>query len=158
MDTYCPSGDNCCEDHGGMGCENQECQDAVCSLDPTCCNVVWDNICVNIANEVCAPEFNVDETAKASLILGDGPEWLPASCNNIGELCNTDQCGGNAICVAPTDDTGGLGICADINDGAIAVQTCDTNGQDDCDNPESVCIDRAIDFCLSPSLMCPDQS
>jgi len=93
--------------------------------------------------------------------VGDGPPWLPAACNNIGELCNTDQCGGNAVCVQ-VDDTvpnGGLGICADINDGAIQVLVCATNGQPDCAAiPDSVCVNTGIDFCLTPSLMCPDLS
>lgn len=54
--------------------------------------------------------------------------------------------------------SGGLGICADINDGAIAVQLC-LGGQEDCnETPDSVCVNTGTDFCLTPSLMCPDLS
>jgi hypothetical protein len=50
---------NCCTDHGGLGCDNQVCEDAVCSFDLFCCTDLWDAICAdeaqNVVNCGCCP-------------------------------------------------------------------------------------------------------
>ncbi|MCP3903081.1 MAG: hypothetical protein GY715_05535 [Planctomycetes bacterium] len=57
------------------GCDDLECQDAVCELDPFCCDVWWDPICVRQATflcpTVCAPVFCVgsnDDACDASFL------------------------------------------------------------------------------------------
>lgn len=44
---------NCCIEHGGTGCTDPTCEDFICSFDPFCCNVEWDDICVDEAEDFC---------------------------------------------------------------------------------------------------------
>ena len=39
--------------NGSPGCENGACEDAVCAVDPFCCNVTWDSICASEAATIC---------------------------------------------------------------------------------------------------------
>lgn len=44
---------NCLEAHGGLGCDNAECESAVASIDPFCVDVSWDSICAEEAMYEC---------------------------------------------------------------------------------------------------------
>jgi hypothetical protein len=46
---YC----DCCEPQDTPGCSDQGCEDAVCSFDSFCCNVVWDQLCADEAATTC---------------------------------------------------------------------------------------------------------
>ena len=46
------SGD-CYTDTGTPGCDNQECCELICALDPFCCETSWDAICATAATENC---------------------------------------------------------------------------------------------------------
>ncbi len=48
---------NCVEAHGGIGCDNAECEAAICAIDPFCCNVAWDGICQAEALDICVPDI-----------------------------------------------------------------------------------------------------
>jgi hypothetical protein len=37
------------------GCNNSACCEAVCLIDPFCCDFEWDEICVEVAVAVCDP-------------------------------------------------------------------------------------------------------
>jgi hypothetical protein len=50
--STCPSDGGCLEPHGNPGCSNQECCEAICGLDPFCCDS-WDATCVAYANASC---------------------------------------------------------------------------------------------------------
>jgi hypothetical protein len=39
-------GHNCCQTGHGAGCSNPAIQACVCAVDPFCCDIEWDNICV----------------------------------------------------------------------------------------------------------------
>jgi hypothetical protein len=63
-DNFCVTGANqrCCGGsltpscfvvHPTPGCDFDSCCDAVCVQDPSCCNVDWDQACVNQANAIC---------------------------------------------------------------------------------------------------------
>ena len=43
----------CDEPHGGFGCIVDECCEAVCDVDPNCCEIGWDEFCVVISEEIC---------------------------------------------------------------------------------------------------------
>jgi len=47
---------NCCSDAGGshMGCDDPECEGIVCGMDPFCCQVNWDSICISEAEQYCS--------------------------------------------------------------------------------------------------------
>ena len=50
----CPGEGSCFEPNGTPGCEDETCCAAVCLQDPSCCDVGWDEACVQAAGELCA--------------------------------------------------------------------------------------------------------
>lgn len=46
----------CCEDHGGLGCEDVGTAQCVCALDPFCCEVSWDRVCIDLSISNCDNE------------------------------------------------------------------------------------------------------
>jgi hypothetical protein len=64
---------NCTEAHGGIGCEQLECEASVCALDPFCCNVAWDGLCALEALDICVPDICIglpSDTAPEALFPG----------------------------------------------------------------------------------------
>ena len=49
----CPPSDHDCLTTGGPGCTDIACCEQVCAVDPFCCDVAWDGLCVNQANQIC---------------------------------------------------------------------------------------------------------
>ncbi|HMN97616.1 MAG TPA: thrombospondin type 3 repeat-containing protein [Phycisphaerales bacterium] len=49
----CLAADHGCLTTGGPGCTDLSCCDLVCAIDPFCCDVQWDSICVTGAIELC---------------------------------------------------------------------------------------------------------
>ena len=50
----CGGPGNCFAPHGGQGCVNTSCCEAVCAEDPFCCTNSWDQVCVNRAINLCS--------------------------------------------------------------------------------------------------------
>ena len=50
---YTQDGSDCCIAHLGVGCNVQQCQNAVCEADSFCCNVSWDEKCASQALDLC---------------------------------------------------------------------------------------------------------
>lgn len=57
-----PAAGHCCQPHATPGCGQAACCMEVCAVDPFCCEVAWDGICVNEGNDIncfacgcCAP-------------------------------------------------------------------------------------------------------
>lgn len=48
-----PPGEDCCEVHEPPGCDDQDCEDAVCAVDGFCCDTTWDASCVDHAEDLC---------------------------------------------------------------------------------------------------------
>ena len=44
---------DCVEANGTPGCENGDCEAAVCAVDSFCCDVFWDGICADEAEVIC---------------------------------------------------------------------------------------------------------
>jgi hypothetical protein len=44
---------DCCTSNVTPGCNEPTCCDAVCAVDPFCCDVVWDQKCANTADDLC---------------------------------------------------------------------------------------------------------
>jgi hypothetical protein len=50
----CPGDGDCCEDNGTPGCDDAECCNWICdAVDPFCCDVFWDTLCVREAHAFC---------------------------------------------------------------------------------------------------------
>jgi hypothetical protein len=45
---------DCCAEHGNPGCDDEQVEQCVCNEDYVCCVDPWDDICVDIAMNVCA--------------------------------------------------------------------------------------------------------
>ena len=41
-----PEKGSCCANNDSAGCDNSECEEAVCAVNPSCCEVAWDALCV----------------------------------------------------------------------------------------------------------------
>jgi hypothetical protein len=62
---------DCCEPHGGMGCDEDECEDVVCQADPECCDVSWDDDCAALGSSLCCAYLCENNPDRA--VSGDGP-------------------------------------------------------------------------------------
>jgi hypothetical protein len=49
----CPGDGDCFVEHGTPGCDDSKCCDAVCKIEPFCCDSEWDDECVDVAFEEC---------------------------------------------------------------------------------------------------------
>lgn len=52
----CPGNGECFVAHNSGGCSDPYCCNAVCGVDPSCCNERWDSSCVTAARELCEPQ------------------------------------------------------------------------------------------------------
>jgi hypothetical protein len=60
-DSSCPNAAHACNTTGTPGCANETCCNAVCAIDPFCCDVQWDGICVDEAIDLgCASPKSCD--------------------------------------------------------------------------------------------------
>lgn len=49
-----PHPSDCCFQNGNPGCSDTTCEDTICSIDEFCCEDVWDETCVDQAEELCS--------------------------------------------------------------------------------------------------------
>lgn len=71
-----PQSGDCFQANGTPACDDTACCDAVCDVDPRCCEVVWDAICVAVAQAAC----------------GGGCEIMPAD----GSILEAERCGASS--------------------------------------------------------------
>jgi hypothetical protein len=89
-----PFAGSCEISHGEPGCDDPACCDVICVIDPFCCDVAWDSICVNEALKLCSAGSSVanDECFQAfPIVAGDttfstvgattSPILLPPECD-----------------------------------------------------------------------------
>jgi hypothetical protein len=67
---------NCCVAGSGPFCNDADCCNAVCSVDPFCCSTQWDSICADEASGICAicavdPPANDDCFGAETILDGD---------------------------------------------------------------------------------------
>lgn len=77
----------CCESTGLPGCNDVDCCNIICSIDPYCCDIAWDGICANEASalcDICGASSNPACTADSGdcCVSNDTP-----GCNDV-ECCN----------------------------------------------------------------------
>ena len=49
----CAGTGDCCVANPTPGCDDPTCCDTVCSVDAFCCEIVWDQVCANLAHDFC---------------------------------------------------------------------------------------------------------
>ncbi len=83
-----PAAGDCCDANGTPGCDDTECCQAVCAVDPYCCDVQWDSICVLEACDLC------DATCECERELCTNPLKCPPGAIFENEPCGDDFNGG----------------------------------------------------------------
>jgi len=163
---------DCCDVHSQPGCDFMACEDVVCLVDPYCCEVTWDYICANEAEDDClvcgahpncgngalAPDEECDDGNPFS---GDGCSsgcQLEPACDCClpdasGPGCSSGACGALVCAVAPACCSGSwAAACADL---AGTLCTCCSAGCGDgtldpteqCDDGNLDPGDGCSDFC-----------
>ncbi|MBL9119259.1 MAG: hypothetical protein JNL80_05010 [Phycisphaerae bacterium] len=94
----CPGVGDCCETHASIGCTDEQCCDAVCILDASCCETGWDAICVNLVEDncpgLCGPVCG-DTVCEPGETWPECPECPPVvSCPGSGDCCQTHASAG----------------------------------------------------------------
>jgi len=124
-ETNTPSDSSCCDctnTESDSGCSaNPECEQIVCPLDSWCCNVNWDSICANGANNIClAKDYWLWESTPATFTedsydsYNTGTTGSCCGCTEVGDgpgcnaVCDTEVCGLDPFCCNNYWD----GICA----------------------------------------------
>ena len=139
----------CCVARKEPFCVDPACCNAVCTFDPTCCQVAWDARCVEIAvavcdglcgpppSEICANGFDDDFDGLTDC---EDPDCVgsPNCGNGPGEVCGNGQ----------DDDGDGLVDCDDPD--CADFQQC---GDSFCGDPEadSCCFAHPMPFCADES-------
>jgi hypothetical protein len=98
-----PKALSCCSAHFGANCDDAECCEEVCDLDPFCCDAQWDITCAAIAAKLC-------DVCQAKFFCGApaaGDCFEPSStpfCDDFGccsLICTIDD----ACCTTAWDET-----------------------------------------------------
>ena len=89
-----PGAGSCATPHPTPGCISLLCCGAVCSVDPFCCQVQWDVICVNEAGSLCA---NLPVCGNGLCENGEDATNCPADC---GPACVGDITGDGLVNVS----------------------------------------------------------
>ena len=77
----CPGEGDCCTAHDTPGCDDEFCCTIICNVDPFCCDISWDGLCVTAACEdpgVCLPP-----TAGMDIKPGSCPNPLNCGSNGV---------------------------------------------------------------------------
>ena len=72
----------CCVANGGLGCDDPECEAAVCAADSFCCAVAWDGICAGAALSLCSDICQLGKPAFGTIACGEsvcGTAWADGS-------------------------------------------------------------------------------
>jgi hypothetical protein len=97
---------SCFTPHSNTSCNSASCCDSVCAIDPFCCNVEWDNQCVNEANRLCCPADIAPESG------GDGE----VNVNDLLTIISAWGPCGPGFCASDIAPTGGGDGQVDVND------------------------------------------
>ncbi|MFO0963143.1 MAG: hypothetical protein U0625_09590 [Phycisphaerales bacterium] len=96
---------DCRTSHTTAGCDDAACCSAVCAIDPACCEIEWDTVCVLEANKLCEPPPPVpcgDPSAGSCSTVHSTPSCSDLTCCNT--VCSVDpSCciqSWDALCVA----------------------------------------------------------
>lgn len=146
-------GGPCCRPHPGPGCDDEPGVDTcVCEVDDYCCNVEWDEVCTDLAQDLGCAECNGPDTQGTDL-PGDccsptsaagciDPEVEACVCDADPFCCEVEW---DEACVEDTD----LYQCGCAEPPGTS-DTSDTDGPTDCctASPEPGCNEPDIEACV----------
>jgi hypothetical protein len=99
----CPENDGC-SIWGNPGCAECECQECVCDQDSTCCDVAWDNDCVELCSD-CMPSSDCEP--QPGCLTSDGP-----GCG--GCECEAEVCAMDSFCCNNSWDSACVSYCENV--------------------------------------------
>ncbi len=144
----CPGFGDCCVANGSAACNDTACCVEVCTNDPFCCSVQWDQNCATLATNLCA-------------VCGAGCPGTGNCCSDNGTpacdnpFCCNLVCTGNPFCCDISWDAlcaqqaGVLcALCSPPPDCPGGGDCCAPNGSPSCDDAACCVIVCAVDeFC-----------
>ncbi|MHC4908152.1 MAG: S8 family serine peptidase, partial [Planctomycetota bacterium] len=133
-----PGSGNCFFPGGSVtpGCEDLQCCQTICAIDPFCCETQWDGTCAAQANDLCPPPN--DDCSNAVYVVGN-------TTYNGNLIAATPD--GAATCAEPQSNPDIWYSFVAPDDGTLFASTCGTHdlpGQDD-----------GVDTILSAHTGCP---
>jgi hypothetical protein len=146
-----PAAGNCCAPKTTPACADAPCCTIVCSQDPFCCDVQWDEFCAGAAEKICGACADPcgDPDAGDCCVPQQGP-----GCNNAD--CCEGVCAGDPFCC----DTQWDAICAQTAQlvcGVCGIGCGNPAAGDCCEaHPEPACSDPAccVPICAADSFCC----
>ena len=162
-----PNAGSCFQPNGTPVCDNAACCEAVCTVDPDCCEVAWDQACAYLAFTVCGScgdqgsgdcfEANgtpgCEDAACCEIVCAARPEccndqWDQACVNFANIVCGTCGEPDSGSCF---EDNGTPGC----DDPACCVQVCEVDPIC-CLLPwDEICADIALQQCAPPPPVVP---
>ena len=111
----CPCEGSCLEAKDTPGCRDKSCCAGVCRIDPSCCEVEWDESCVTIARAVCCGLAECGNPCAGScLVVHDTPRCSDGFCCetvcDIDPLCCTSRWDALCVEIALARCTGACGL------------------------------------------------
>jgi hypothetical protein len=109
---------SCCEANEDPGCNDLDCVDFICSIDPYCCENSWDDICVDEALQYCPVcAGTLPFCGDDQCILGETCQTCPQDCGEC-PFCGDDVCGDDEDCATCPEDCGSCSSdCCESHDG-----------------------------------------
>lgn len=162
----CGQGVSCFTNSDVAGCDDEPCCEAVCAVDPFCCDVQWDETCAEVAQGICGAGFNA--CLDAANTCDTSTQSPDAGCNDL-ECCNTvcrndpfcclshwdDLCVGTAAYACPLNCGRGAGVCNEANgtpgceDESCCTEVCSRDPFCCTQEWDFTCAEEAAEFCGS---------
>jgi hypothetical protein len=127
--AQCPASGSCFVSHATPGCNDPDCCEVVCDIDPFCCDVAWDSICAGEAADACgcgAPEAGSCFIQHNTPWCND-PECCDAVCAQDGFCCTVqwdDICGGEALSICAGCGGVSTGDCFEVGISGCSDEAC----------------------------------
>ena len=100
---------DCFQPNGSPACQDFQCCDTVCQLDPFCCDVMWDDVCADLAQTLCQGGDADGDGVPNELDVCPtvfNPNQDPIACSNNVQLMQVDWLNPEGLPVAPNSDYG----------------------------------------------------
>lgn len=85
-------GYGCCDLHDEPGCSDPDVMSCTCQMDPYCCEQMWDNICVDEAQQYCGADCG----CTPQCVTSDG-QWKQCGDDGCGGVCGVCSAGYSCI-------------------------------------------------------------
>jgi hypothetical protein len=135
-----PGAGDCFAPHGGLGCEWGPCCELVCAVMPECCTSGWDELCAELAAELCerppACRVGLGDCLDPQKKRGCGERSCCELVCAIDPFCCTTRW--DSLCAAAASETCDVGDCVIVTGPALEEgEVCGEPLNDGCDQPET---------------------